>query len=291
MAFLKFPYRAKNELEKGGRNQLPAMADENEPTQDCPNCHKSIPLSKLWAQDSVCACGYHFRMKARHRIGLLADEGTFCEAFSEIVSSDPLGFPDYRRKLSTVQSASGEREAVVCGRAKIGGHACYLFAMDPYFMMGSMGAAVGEKITRTFEAATAERLPVVGCALSGGARMQEALASLRPTATTCGALRRHSDAGLLYIALLSDPTTGGVTASFAMGGDIILAEPGATIGFAGTRVIEQTTHKALPKTFQKSEFLLEHGFVDAIVARSEQKAVIGKLLALHEEEDHEQIGV
>ncbi len=287
MSFLNFSLRDKNELEKGGRSRLAAMADENEPSKECPNCHQSIPLSELWFNNSVCSCGHHFRMKARQRIQMLCDADSCQDYFGDVSSSDPLSFPGYPEKLSTTKSASRETEAVVCGRAAIGGQPCWLFVMEPYFMMGSMGTAVGERITRTFEAATAERLPVVGCTLSGGARMQEGLLSLMQMAKTCGALKKHSDAGLFYLTVLTDPTTGGVTASFAMGGDVILAEPEATVGFAGARVIEQTTHKALPKTFQRSEFLLEHGFVDAIVPRSEQRELIAKLLLWHREEPHE----
>ncbi len=285
MSFLTFALREKNELEKGGRSRMAVMADEYEPSKECPNCHQSIPLSELWFNHSVCSCGHHFRMKARQRIQMLADEGSFTECFADVASADPLSFPDYPVKLATTQSASRETEAVVCGKCSIGGSACYIFVMEPYFMMGSMGTAVGEKITRTFEAATEEQLPVVGCTLSGGARMQEGLLSLMQMAKTCGALKRHSDAGLFYLTVLTDPTTGGVTASFAMGGDIIIAEPEATVGFAGARVIEQTTHKSLPKTFQKSEFLLEHGFVDAIVPRNSHREYISRLLLWHRREE------
>ena len=163
----------------------------------------------------------------------------------------------------------------------MGGEACALFVMDPNFMMGSMGTIVGEKITRLFEYATEHSLPVVGFTVSGGARMQEGILSLMQMAKTSAAVRKHSDAGNFYLTVLTDPTTGGVTASFAMDGDIIMAEPGATIGFAGARVIEQTIRKKLPQGFQKAEFLLEHGFVDLIVPRTEQKETIGKLLKLH----------
>ena len=202
--------------------------------------------------------------------------------YSEMKSGNPLNFPGYRDKLETVRSASGEEEAVICGTAKIGGQNCCLFVMESYFMMGSMGSVVGEKITSLFEYALEHRLPVIGFTVSGGARMQEGLLSLMQMAKTSAAVKRHGDAGLLYIAVLTDPTTGGVTASFAMEADIILAEPGATVGFAGARVIEQTTRKALPKGFQKSEFVLEHGFIDKIVPRSEQKKLLTKLLEMHE---------
>ena len=184
--------------------------------------------------------------------------------------------------METVRAASGEEEAVLCGTAKIGGQECGLFVMEPYFMMGSMGSAVGEKITLLFEHALQHRLPVVGFTVSGGARMQEGLLSLMQMAKTSAAVKRHSDAGLLYVCVLTDPTTGGVTASFAMEADIILAEPGATVGFAGARVVEQTTKKALPKGFQKSEFVLEHGFIDSIVARADQRHALSELLKMHD---------
>ena len=170
---------------------------------------------------------------------------------------------------------------MICGTAALEGQNCCLFAMEPYFMMGSMGSAVGEKITRLFEYATDHRLPVIGFTVSGGARMQEGLLSLMQMAKTSAAVKRHSDAGLLYVAVLTDPTTGGVTASFAMEADIILAEPGATVGFAGARVIEQTTRKSLPKGFQTAEFVLEHGFVDRIVPRAGQRQLLSELLRLH----------
>lgn len=280
MPFLNF-LKPKIELEKGGRASLPVQADDSEPEKTCPNCHKSIPLSRLWANQHTCSCGYHFRMNARQRISFIADKASFTEMFDDVVSADPLTFPGYEQKLETVRTASGEKEGVICGTAKIGGVECALFVMEPYFMMGSMGSAVGERITRTFEYATEHNLSVVGYTVSGGARMQEGLVSLMQMAKTSGAVARHSEKGLFYLTVLTDPTTGGVTASFAMDGDILLAEPGAIIGFAGARVIEQTTKKALPNGFQKAEFLLEHGFVDAIVPRNRQKAVVSQLLKMH----------
>lgn len=281
MAFLNFRYKPKNELEQGGRSAAPVQQDESEPEQTCPNCHKSIPVSRLWANMNTCPCGHHFRLSARQRILMIADPGSFREMDADICSNDPLGFEGYGKKLETARISSNEQEAVVTGLASIGRQKCGLFAMEASFMMGSMGTAVGEKLTRLFEYATEHRMPVVGYTVSGGARMQEGLLSLMQMAKVSGAVKRHSDAGLLYIVVLTDPTTGGVTASFAMEGDIILAEPGATVGFAGARVIEQTTRKALPKGFQKSEFLLEHGFVDAIVPRQNQKETLWKLLNLH----------
>ena len=280
MSFLNFR-KPKNELESGGRPAAPVHSDESEPEVTCPNCHKSLPVSRLWANLNTCPCGHHFRISARQRIRLLTDKNSFREMDAQLQSDDPLGFSGYQAQLATARLSSSEAEAVLCGTAAIGGQKCCLFAMEPSFMMGSMGTVGGEKITRLFEFAAANRRPVIGCTVSGGARMQEGLLSLMQMAKTSGAVKRHSDAGLLYIVLLTDPTTGGVTASFAMEGDIILAEPGATIGFAGARVIEQTTRKALPKGFQTAEFLLEHGFVDAIVPRKDQRSVLKNLLKLH----------
>ena len=280
MALISF-LKPKNKLEEGGRSAAPLQRDDGEPEKTCPSCHKSIPLSRLWANDLVRAGGYQFRTKARYRIKMIADRDSFHELYSDVKAGNPLNFPGYRDKIDTVRAASGEEEAVVCGTAKIGGQSCCLFVMESYFMMGSMGTAVGEKITLIFEYATKHRLPVVGFTVSGGARMQEGLLSLMQMAKTSAAVKRHSDAGLLYICVLTDPTTGGVTASFAMEADIILSEPRATVGFAGARVIEQTTRKSLPKGFQKAEFVLEHGFIDSIVVRSNQKKILTELLKMH----------
>lgn len=277
MHFLK----PKNQLEEGGRTAALVHQDQGEPEKKCPNCRKAIPVSRLWANDLVCPCGHHFRMKARQRLRLLTDPGNFQPLWPDLEGGDPLDFPGYRQKVETVRSASGEREGVLCGTAALGGQPCCLFVMEPYFMMGSMGTAVGEKITRLFEYALAHRLPVVGFPVSGGARMQEGLLSLMQMAKTSAAVKRHSDAGLLYAAVLTDPTTGGVTASFAMEADILLAEPGATVGFAGARVIQQTTRRSLPAGFQTAEFLLDHGFLDSIVPRSQQKDYLAALLRLH----------
>lgn len=280
MALINF-LKPKNQLEEGGRTAAPVQQDAGEPEKNCPNCHKDIPLSRLWANDLVCPCGHHFRMKARQRIKMLTDKDGFHELYSEMRSGNPLNFPGYADKVETVRTASGEEEAVVCGTAEIGKQRCCLFVMESYFMMGSMGSAVGEKITSLFEYATEHRLPVIGFTVSGGARMQEGLLSLMQMAKTSAAVKRHSDAGLLYLAVLTDPTTGGVTASFAMEADIILAEPGATVGFAGARVIEQTTKNSLPVDFQTSEFVLTHGFIDGIVIRSNQKKLLTELLKMH----------
>ncbi len=280
MALMHF-LKPKNQLEEGGRTAA-VQSDAGEPERKCPNCHKDIPVSRLWANDLVCACGHHFRMKARQRIRMISDPGAFQELYRGMHADNPLNFPGYTEKAETARTASGEEEAVICGITSISGYKCAIFAMESGFMMGSMGTVVGEKITRLFETALEQKLPVLGFTVSGGARMQEGLLSLMQMAKTSAAIKRHSDAGLLYVAVLTDPTTGGVTASFAMEADIILAEPGATIGFAGARVIEQTTRKTLPKRFQKSEFVLEHGFVDSIVSRTEQKNYLADLLRLHD---------
>lgn len=284
MAFLNFLFQPKNELEPGGRSAVPAASDAMEPERTCPNCHRTTALSALWENLNTCSCGYCFRMSARQRLHYLTDKGSFTELFTDVLPADPLAFPRYAEKLETTRASSRETEAVVCGTASIGGAACAVFIMDPYFMMGSMGTAVGERITRTFEYAAAHRLPVVGAAVSGGARMQEGLFSLMQMAKTSGAVKRFSDAGGFYLVLLTDPTMGGVTASFAMEGDVVLAEPGASVGFAGARVVEQTTRKPLPKGFQTAESMLAHGFVDAIVPRAEQKRLITRLLLMHRAE-------
>lgn len=282
MSLLNFMRKPQNELEAEGRASAPVHADEGEPQVTCPNCRRSIPESRLWADYGVCGCGHHFRMNARQRIRFIADRGTFRERDAGLEGRDFLDFPGYDAKLELSRTRTGETEAVICGTARIGGRPCCLFVMNADFMMGSMGSAVGEKITRLFEYAADHAMSVVGFTVSGGARMQEGLISLMQMAKTSGAVQRHSAAGLFYLTVLTDPTTGGVTASFAMEGDVILAEPGATVGFAGARVIEQTTKKALPKGFQKSESLLEHGFIDAIVPRAQQKDTIARLLTLYE---------
>lgn len=248
----------------------------------CPQCKGTARQQDLELALLICPqCGHHFRMPARQRLVSVCDTGTFAPLFEEIGPRDPLSFPEYAEKLEKAAEESGEKEAVICGRGRIQGLECALFAMEPYFMMGSMGTAVGEKITLLFEYAADQGLPVVGFTLSGGARMQEGILSLMQMAKTSGGVLRHSEAGLLYIVVLTDPTTGGVTASFAMEGDIILAEPGALVAFAGPRVIEQTIRRKLPPGFQRGEFLLEKGFVDAIIPRNEQKAYLGRLLSLH----------
>ncbi len=248
----------------------------------CNKCEKPILVQAVKENHYICPeCGSYFRMHADRRIEMLVDEGTFEEWDSVMEIVNPLEFPGYEKKVTDAREKTGMNEAVIAGRGKIEGQDAVVTVCDSRFLMSSMGHNVGEKITRAVERATAERLPVVIYATSGGARMQEGMISLMQMAKTSAALKRHSDAGLLYISVLTDPTTGGVTASFAMLGDIILAEPGALIGFAGPRVIEQTIHQKLPEGFQRAEFLLEHGFVDAIVERKDQKKVLGNLLKLH----------
>jgi acetyl-CoA carboxylase carboxyl transferase beta subunit len=248
----------------------------------CPKCGKVI-YTKLLNRNYKCCdeCGYHFKLSATERIAMLVDDGVFQEFDADMVSNDPLSFPGYDEKLQRTRSQTGLSDGIVTGRGKLQGQTAMLAFMDPAFFMGSMGTTIGEKLTRLFEQATQEALPVIVFTASGGARMQEGIFSLMQMAKVSGAVARHSEAGLLYITVLTDPTTGGVTASFAMLGDIILAEPGALIGFAGPRVIEQTIGQKLPEGFQRAEFLLEHGFVDQIVPRETQKQTLSKLLKIH----------
>jgi len=212
---------------------------------------------------------------------MICDDGTFKEMFSNIESKNFLDFPKYDDKLRQAKEQTGEKEAVLCGRGKIGSVPACIFVMDSRFIMASMGSAVGEKITRLFEYATKQKLPVIGFCCSGGARMQESILSLMQMAKVSGAVQRHGQAGNLYMPVLTDPTTGGVTASFAMQGDIILAEPKALVGFAGKRVIQQTANAAFPENFQTAEFLLEHGFIDAIVPREDMKETLALLCSQH----------
>ena len=237
----------------------------------CKKCGKEHSVTKLLKSDFICPeCGYYFRMNALQRIALIADDD-FQEIDGELMSKNLIDFPGYDEKLKKALETNDKNEAVTCGTCTIGGNKAAIFVMDSTFMMGSMGTVVGEKITRLFEFAT-----------SGGARMQEGIFSLMQMAKVSGAVKRHSDAGLLYVTVLTDPTLGGVTASFAMGGDITIAEPNALIGFAGARVVEQTTGQALPKGFQRSEFQLDHGFVDLIEERGKLKDTLASILKLHE---------
>lgn len=252
-------------------------------TIECPRCKTTVLINRMKKNHMVCPeCSHHLRMDARSRIAFIVDKNSFSELFSGLNSKDFFHFPGYAEKLEKAKQSSGEKEAVVCGTAKIGGIETAIFVMDPRFIMASMGSVVGEKITRLFEIAAERKLPVVGFTASGGARMQEGIISLMQMAKVSGAVKLLSDSGCPYITVLTDPTTGGVTASFAMQGDILLAEPGALIGFAGRRVVEQTTKSKLPDNFQTAEFLLEHGFVDNIVARNELPATLTNILRLHQ---------
>lgn len=266
-------------IEKLGKLKELFKPKQTKPEFVCKKCgeHTVFADGDLF---KICPnCGAYFRMNPAERVRMICD--SFEELDADMESSDILGFPHYEEKLESARKASGCEDAVSCGIAKSGGEEYVLFVMNSEFMMGSMGTVVGEKITRAFELALSKELPVVGFTTSGGARMQEGIYSLMQMAKVSGAVKRHSDAGLLYVTVLTDPTTGGVTASFAMEGDIILAEPKALVGFAGARVIEQTTGQKLPEGFQRSEFLLEHGFVDAIVPRDRLKAEIENILRIH----------
>ena len=248
----------------------------------CNKCGQPIYVEDVKNNYYVCPkCNGYFRVHAYRRIEMLADEGTFEEWNKEMPFSNPLNFPGYEKKVLAAREKSRLNEAIVTGKCKIDGNPAVVGVCDARFIMSSMGHVVGEKITDAIERATREKMPVILFACSGGARMQEGIVSLMQMDKTSAALKRHHEAGQLFISVLTDPTTGGVTASFAMLGDIILAEPHALIGFAGPRVIEQTIGQKLPEGFQRSEFLLEHGFVDKIVERKDQKRVIGQILYMH----------
>lgn len=275
--------KPKNELESYGKiskKTIPSVPEDI--CIACPSCKTTLFLSELHDNYNVCGkCNYHYKINVRQRIDLVADENSFVEMYEDLTSKNILNFPGYDKKLKNAFLESSENEAVICGTAKVGGYPTAIFVMNPYFMMGSMGTVVGEKITRLFEYALENSLPVIGFTVSGGARMQEGLFSLMQMAKTSGAVKRHGDAGNLYVAVLTDPTTGGVTASFAMEADIIIAEPGALIGFAGPRVIEQTIRQKLPPGFQRAEFLLEKGFLDDVINRKKQKEYLTNILAIH----------
>ncbi len=248
----------------------------------CPSCEKMLFRKSVEENLNVCPeCSHHFRVSAKERVRQLLDEKSFEEMFADLTSADPLGFVDkksYADRLVAEQLKSGQKDALVCGRGFIKGRPVMLAVMDPTFMMGSMGSVVGEKITRTIETATDKKLPLIIVSCSGGARMQESTLSLMQMAKTSAALARHDDAGGVFISVLSDPTTGGVTASFAMLGDFTLAEPKALIGFAGPRTIWNTIRVELPEGFQRSEFLREKGFVDFVVERKDLRSEIARLI-------------
>ena len=249
----------------------------------CPKCGEVVYRDDVKAHGYVCPkCEGYFRIGTRTRIRMVADTGTFQEWFTDLETENPLEYPGYEEKIADLQEKTKLHEAVTVGKCMVNGLETVLGVCDARFLMGSMGYVVGEKITRAFERATEEKLPVVLFTSSGGARMQEGIVSLMQMAKTSAAIKRHSQAGLLYTSVLTDPTTGGVTASFAMLGDIILAEPGSLIGFAGPRVIEQTIGQKLPEGFQRPEFLLEHGFLDGIVERGSMRDVLSLILKLHD---------
>lgn len=248
----------------------------------CPQCGGESERRAVAAALSVCPlCGYHFPMGAYYRLSSVLDSGSFRELNEKLTSNDPLHFPGYGAKLDAARRKTGMNEAAVTAVGTIGGSRCVVGVLDSRFLMGSMSAAVGEKLTLAIEHAIKNKLPLILFAASGGARMQEGILSLMQMAKTSAALARFAEKGLLYISVLTDPTTGGVTASFASLGDIILAEPGALIGFAGPRVIQQTIGETLPQGFQRAEFQMEHGFVDAVVPRSQMRDTLARLLKLH----------
>ena len=255
----------------------------------CEHCGQMLIKEDVITNKYVCyKCGHYFRLRAKTRIKLVCDQGTFTEWDKDVKQKDPLKFPGYLDKLDNLKTKLKLNDAVITGKAAINGKACAICACDGRFMMGSMGYVVGEKITRAIKQATNEKLPIVIFACSGGARMQEGMISLMQMAKTSAALKEHSDAGLFYLSVLTDPTTGGVTASFAMLGDIILAEPDALVGFAGPRVIEQTIGEKLPEGFQRAEFLVNHGLIDGIIKRQNMKETIAKLISLHEHKSIDQ---
>ncbi len=265
---------------KESRQAKPFVPDGS--WEKCPSCHKPLHKKELGQERTCHHCGYGFRIGAFQRLNLVIDEGSFESWDADIAFRNPINFPEYKEKVEKVKKQTGMDEAVVTGLGTIDGQQVVIGIMDSRFIMGSMSSIVGEKITRAFEKATELELPVIMFTASGGARMQEGILSLMQMAKISGAVKKHSEAGLFYITVLTDPTTGGVTASFAMQGDIILAEPQTMIGFAGRRVIEQTIRQKLPDDFQKAEFLLERGFIDKIVPRNEMKDTLALLLAMHQ---------
>lgn len=269
-----FSREKNNEAEQHGKPEVPEGLFRR-----CTSCGKLIYEEDFKKNLQCCPeCGKHHRVDVWSRIQMVADANSFEEWDAELVSGNPLEFPGYEEKLEGMQKKTKLKDAVITGKCKIKSNEACLGVMSPDFMMGSMGTVVGERITRMIERATEERLPVILYCCSGGARMQEGIFSLMQMAKVSQALKLHDEAGLLYVPVLTDPTTGGVTASFAMLGDVILAEPGATIGFAGERVIRQTIGQKLPEGFQSAEFLQKHGFVDAVVKRSRQRRVLAVLL-------------
>ena len=260
-----------------GSSPAPAQTEET-----CPACSRAVPRRELVANRYVCPlCGHHYPVGAYYRLSLILDKGTFRELDAGLASNDPLDFPGYEAKLDQARRRTGMNEGVVTATGRMGGQRVAVGAIDSRFFMGSMSAALGEKVTRLVEFADKYRLPLILFSASGGARMQEGILSLMQMAKTSAALERFSQKGGLYISVFTHPTTGGVTASFASLGDIILSEPGALIGFAGPRVVEQTIGEKLPEGFQTAEYLLEHGFLDAIVPRPQLLTTLLQILKLH----------
>lgn len=253
----------------------------------CNKCKEILYKETIRENLNICPnCGNYFRMHINRRLESIIDEGTYKRFELNIETNNPLNLEDYPKKLKTLREKTGLEEAIACGTGKINGEDVVICIMDSGFLMGSMGAVVGEKITYSIEQAIRLKLPIIIFSVSGGARMQEGIISLMQMAKTTAALTKLDEAGLLYISVLTDPTYGGVTASFASLGDIILAEPGAMIGFAGQRVIEQTIGEKLPEGFQTAEFLLEHGFIDKIVKREDMKETLYKLICYHKGGQH-----
>lgn len=278
--------KLQNMFKKNRKSYIPLKSERPEVPEGllkkCNKCGAAILTEEVKSAGYICPkCQGYFRVHAYERIRMTVDEDSFEEWEKDMEFVNPLEFKGYEEKVKSLKEKTGLSEAVVTGKASIEGNPAVIAVCDGRFLMASMGQVVGEKITRAVERATKEQLPVIIFACSGGARMQEGIVSLMQMAKTAAALKQHSDAGLLYISVLTDPTTGGVTASFAMLGDVILAEPKALIGFAGPRVIEQTIGEKLPKGFQRSEFLLEHGFIDRIVERKEMRTVLGNILQMH----------
>ena len=278
--------KLQNMFKKNRKSYIPLKSERPEVPEGllkkCNKCGAAILTEEVKSAGYICPkCQGYFRVHAYERIRMTVDEDSFEEWEKDMEFVNPLEFKGYEEKVKSLKEKTGLSEAVVTGKASIEGNPAVIAVCDGRFLMASMGQVVGEKITRAVERATKEQLPVIIFACSGGARMQEGIVSLMQMAKTAAALKQHSDAGLLYVSVLTDPTTGGVTASFAMLGDVILAEPKALIGFAGPRVIEQTIGEKLPKGFQRSEFLLEHGFIDRIVERKETRTVLGNILQMH----------
>jgi acetyl-CoA carboxylase carboxyl transferase subunit beta len=248
----------------------------------CPECGEILYARELEKNLNVCRkCSHHFRLSAPERLAITLDEDSFLELDADLDTVDPLSFPEYKDKLARAQEATGLQDAILTGAGAIHGWPVLVGVFEPHFIMGSMGSVVGEKITRLAERAIEKKLPLLLISASGGARMQEGVFSLMQMAKTCAAIARLNEAGILYISVLTDPTTGGVTASFATLGDIIIAEPGALIGFAGRRVTEQTLKEKLPPDFQTAEFCLKHGLIDLVAPRQDLKPTLARILSLH----------